>query len=300
MSLVQSAHAMHDTQSNTVAERIGICSWSLRPASARDLAAEVAAFGIRRVQLALDPIRENLPGWGEIETLHALAAAGIEIASGMMVTVGEDYSTLETIARTGGVRPDATWGANLRAAEQNARLARRLGINLVTFHAGFIPHEPGSERDKLIRRLRQIIDTFDDCGIRVAFESGQESADTLLDALRALDRPHAGVNFDPANMILYGMGDPIAALTKLAPRILQVHIKDAAPSRAAGTWGEEVPAGSGDVDWTRFFDTLHSNGFFGGLIVEREAGEARLADAIRARDLVLEHGRRLAATGARA
>ena len=144
---------------------LGICSWSLRPADARELAAGVPKFGVRRVQLALDPIRENRPGWGEIETLHALAAEGIEIASGMMATAGEDYSTLESIARTGGVRPDATWGANLRAAQSNARLARRLGINLVTFHAGFIPHERGPERVVMIRRLRSMVDVFDDCGV---------------------------------------------------------------------------------------------------------------------------------------
>ncbi len=280
--------------------RLGVCSWSLRPTSAQHLASRVACFGVRRVQLALDPIRENRPGWSELVALNALRSDGIQIASGMMCTRGEDYSTLDSIARTGGVRPDATWGDNLRAAEQNARLARRLGISLVTLHAGFIPHVPGAERDTLIRRLRQIIDLFDDCGVRIALETGQESAGTLLAALESLDRPHAGVNFDPANMILYGMGDPAAALATLAPRVVQVHIKDAMPAAAAGTWGEEVPAGTGAVDWTRFFDTLHAIGFAGNLIVEREAGEIRLADAILARTLVVEHLRRVAATGAKA
>ncbi len=285
---------MPDSTHHTSSARLGICTWSLRPHSARSLATNVVAFGVRRVQLALDPIRENRPGWGEIETVNALRAADIQIASGMMATLGEDYATLESIARTGGVRPDATWGRNLQAAQQNARLARRLGINLVTFHAGFIPHESGAERDKLIRRLRQMVDVFDDCGVRVAFETGQESAETLLAALDAMDRPHAGVNFDPANMILYGMGDPIAALAKLAPRIVQVHIKDATPTKTPGTWGAEVAAGSGAVEWSKFFDALHAHGFAGDMIVEREAGESRLADTIHARELAATHLRRVA------
>lgn len=286
---------MPEANLNFSSARLGICSWSLRPQSARSLAADVIAFGIGRIQLAIDPIRENRPGWGEIETVNALRAAGIQIASGMMVTLGEDYSTLESIARTGGVRPDSTWGRNLQAAQQNARLARRLGIHLVTFHAGFIPHESDAERDKLIRRLRQIVDVFDDCGVRTAFETGQESAETLLDALVELDRPCVGVNFDPANMILYGMGDPIAALAKLAPRIAQVHIKDATPARTPGIWGAEVAVGAGAVDWSKFFDTLHTHGFSGDMIVEREAGESRLADAVRARDLTTIHLHRIAA-----
>jgi L-ribulose-5-phosphate 3-epimerase len=281
-----------------VARRVGVCSWSLRPASARELAAGVVAFGIRRVQLALDPIRENRTGWGEIQTLHALASENIEIASGMMGTLGEDYSTLDSIARTGGVRPDATWGSNLRAAEWNARLARRLGINLVTFHAGFLPHGACAEREKLVRRLRQIVDVFDDRGVRVAFETGQESAETLLGVLDELDRPQAGVNFDPANMILYGMGDPVAALAKLAARVVQIHIKDAKPPAKPGSWGEEVVAGSGAVDWTEFFDTLHATGFAGKLIVEREAGESRLQDAVKGRELAGEQLRRIERLGA--
>jgi sugar phosphate isomerase/epimerase len=269
------------------ANRLGICSWSLRPKSAVDLAAGVAKFGIPRIQLALNPTIENRPGWGEIETLHALD--GIQIASGMMATKGEDYSTLDSIARTGGVRPDATWGANLNAAYPIARLARRLGLTLVTCHAGFIPHEAGPERDTMIRRLRHLTDVFDDHGVRVALETGQETAATLLATITEIDRPHLGVNFDPANMILYGMGDPIAALNTLAPRILQIHIKDANPTTAPGTWGTEKPTGQGSVNWTTFFDTLKSRSIHVPLIVECEAGDTRIQHAIEARDLVIKH-----------
>ncbi len=283
---------------DAAAKRIGICSWSLRPKSAADLATGVAKFGIPRVQLALNPIVENRPGWGEIETLQALSAGGISIASGMMATKGEDYSTLDAIARTGGVRPDATWGSNLKVAHSIARLARRLGLHLITFHAGFIPHEPGpgeGGRDAMIRRLRHLADVFDDHGVRVALETGQETADTLLAALTEIDRPHLGVNFDPANMILYGMGDPIAALSTLAPRIAQIHIKDANPTTTTGTWGTEKPAGQGSVNWTAFFDTLKARNIHVPLIVECEAGDTRIQHAIEARDLAAQHLLRIGA-----
>ena len=272
-------------------QRIGVCSWSLQPASAADLVAKVRRAGCRGVQLALDPIR--LDHWGEIETVNHLNAAGIEIISGMMGMEGEDYSTLQSIARTGGVRPDATWPVNLAAAKANAALAHRLGLKLVTFHAGFIPHDRDDrERAIMLGRLRELVDVFDARGVRVAFETGQENADTLLEALADLDRPHAGVNFDPANMILYGMvggGGPIAALKKLGRRVAQVHIKDATPATTADAWGEETPAGTGEVDWPAFFAALREIPIAGDLLIEREAGGSREADIVQARELVERH-----------
>jgi L-ribulose-5-phosphate 3-epimerase len=86
------------------------------------------------------------------------------------------------------------------------------------------------------------------------------------------------VNFDPANMILYAKGNPIEALRVLRPWIRQVHIKDARRTHVPGTWGEEVPAGSGDVDWQKFFNTLNELNYRGDFVIEREAGQARVAD----------------------
>jgi L-ribulose-5-phosphate 3-epimerase len=265
---------------------LGVCSWSLRPTSPEQLAGTLARIGTSSVQLALDPIAQS--EWSEIESFNRLAAAGITVASGMIGMRGEDYSTLETIARTGGVRLDEHWAFNLENAKRAARIAARRGVPLVTFHAGFIPHHAGPERDVMIRRLREIADVFDDRGVRVGFETGQESAETLLEALAELDRPHVGVNFDPANMLLYGMGDPIAALAKLAPRAVQVHIKDANATKTAGTWGEEVVVGTGQVAWDRFFATMRSAGLWGsvGMMIEREAGESREKDIAQAKAYV--------------
>lgn len=264
---------------------LGVCSWSVRPASPDELVSAVRALGLSRVQLALDPIRTG--AWDEDQTLRALDKAGVTIASGMMAMAGEDYSTLESIRLTGGVRPDATWSVNLEAAVDNADLAARLGVSLVTFHAGFIPHDPSDpERGAMLSRVGMLTEMFAEQGVRVALETGQETAGTLLDALREIEAPTLGVNFDPANMILYGVGDPIAAVRELAPRLAQVHIKDAVPASAAGEWGREVAVGEGAVDWTRFFSTLRAVGFRGELMIEREAGEDRVGDIRRAAALV--------------
>ncbi len=263
---------------------LAVCSWSLRPAHVRDLVGLLEECGVPRVQLALGPIRAG--AWKLDETRDLLAQAGVAIVSGMMATHGEDYSSLESIRTTGGVRPDAHWSGNLDGARRDAETAQALGISLVSFHAGFLPEEPGAERSTLIERLRQIVDVFAERGIDCAFETGQESAQTLLGVLAELERPRAGVNFDPANMILYGMGEPLAALEQLAPHVRQVHIKDALPAERPGEWGTEVPVGEGAVDWAGFFAILERHALEVDCVVEREAGEARVGDVRRACEVV--------------
>jgi sugar phosphate isomerase/epimerase len=267
-------------------ERLAVCSWSLRPTSPEGLAQSLLELRIPRVQLALDPLRDDPAVWGR--TAEIFAANSIEIVSGMFGTVGEDYSTLETIKATGGIVPDATWSQNWQNAQATAELAARLGLKLVTFHAGFLPHEATDPTyAKLRGRITQLADLFAARGLDLGFETGQESADTLAAFLQQLGKPNVGVNFDPANMLLYAKGDPIAALRTLRPWLQQCHLKDAVKTKVPGTWGEEVALGTGQVDWKAFFQVLASTGYAGHLSIEREAGEQRATDIQTARDYVL-------------
>ncbi len=270
--------------------RLGVCSWSLRPSSARELAERVREAGLSAVQLALDPIREGAAGWDEGEARRELDRAGIRVLSGMMTTIGEDYSTLETIRETGGIRPDKQWGANLANARAIAAIAQRMGLGLVTFHAGFLPHEVGvaeaRERATMLERLRTLADVFGERGVSLGLETGQESAETLLDALAELGHANIGVNFDPANMILYGMGDPVASLRALSPHVVQIHVKDAKATKVPGTWGQEVAVGDGDVDWAAFFGVVRDENLRVDLVLEREACESRVLDVRQGRERI--------------
>jgi L-ribulose-5-phosphate 3-epimerase len=248
--------------SSSLASRLAVCSWSLQPSTPRDLITRLKATGVRRVQLALDPLRDNPVVWGNTPGL--LQAAGISIVSGMFGCVGEDYSTLDTIRVTGGIAPDATWAQNWKNIQAITDLAGELGLKLVTFHAGFLPHKESDPNfAKLKQRLLQTADIFQARGITLGLETGQETADVLFGFLHKLARPNLGVNFDPANMILYDKGNPIEALRKLGHWVRQVHIKDARRTKVPGTWGEEVVVGTGEVDWPAFFSTLNEVGFNG-------------------------------------
>jgi len=262
---------------SSILSRLAVCSWSLQPESPARLVERLTATGVRRVQLALDPLRAEPAAWGD--TPHLLERAGIQIVSGMFGTIGEDYSTLETIRRTGGIVPDETWPQNWRNIQATAELAARMRLGLVSFHAGFLPHDPADpSTESLMGRLREVADVFATKGIQLALETGQETAETLDGFLARLDRRNVGVNFDPANMLLYDKGEPVAALRRLGRWLKQVHIKDARRTRVPGTWGEEVVVGTGEVDWKAFFAALAELGYGGDLCIEREAGNQRVAD----------------------
>lgn len=256
--------------------RLAVCSWSLQAANPAELAGRLAATGIHNIQLALDPLRENPAVWGGIENLFA--KNNIIIISGMLGCVGEDYTTLESIRRTGGIAPDATWGQNLENFREGAAIASRLGLKLVTFHAGFLPHKTDAGFPKMKARLDAVAALFSEKGIALGLETGQETAAELAELMHELGNGNIGVNFDPGNMLLYDKGDPVGALRTLAPWLKQIHIKDARRTKTPGTWGEEMPAGGGEVNWDAFFATLRELKYTGDFSIEREAGAQRVAD----------------------
>lgn len=265
--------------------RVGVCSWSLKPESPADLVAKVQSLGLTQVQIALGPLRDGR--WKASELRNATDKAKLSFVSGMLATQGEDYSTLETIKATGGVRPDKHWKTNLENARAEAALARELGLPLVTFHAGFLPESRSDpERTKMIERLRLVADVFGEAGIQLGLETGQETAETLLEVLERIDKRNVGVNFDPANMILYGKGEPVAALRRLGRHVRQVHVKDARATTKKGRWGTEVAVGTGEVQWKPFLAQVRALPQSLDLVIEREAGDTRLEDIRKARELV--------------
>lgn len=261
-------------------EQIGVCSWSLKATGPRDLAEKVNALGLKKVQLGLTPHRDDPGAWDGVEEI--LAESGIRVVSGMYSTLGEDYTTPDTIRRTGGVVLDEYWTENIELAKAAAKAAEMLKVDTVTIHAGFLPHDTTDpEFDRLSARVMTLADIFRAHGVTILLETGQETAETLLSFLdemkkRGLD--DLAVNFDPANMLLYDMDNPIEALRLLAPHVRQVHVKDAKRPTVKGQWGDEVVVGTGEVDWIEFVRILAEADFAGTFVFEREAGDDRIGD----------------------
>ena len=262
------------------AEQMGVCNWSLQAVNPQELAQKVTALGLKKVQLGLVPHRDDPGLWDGVQDI--LAESGIAVVSGMFSTIGEDYTTPATIQKTGGVVLDEFWDENLRLAESAADTAAAMGLAYVSVHAGFLPHDTADpDFDKLSARVVKLAEIFGAKGIAILLETGQETARTLLaflDEMKQRGVDNVAVNFDPANMLLYDMDDPIEALRLLAPHVRQVHVKDAKRTTVKGQWGDEVVVGQGEVDWNAFVAILAEADFDGGYIFEREAGDNRVGD----------------------
>ena len=185
---------------------------------------------------------------------------------------GESYADIPTVKHTVGLLPRETRAARTTELKEIADFARQLNVDVVGVHLGFVPHAPGSaDYRELIDLTRGVCDHCQRNRQALHLETGQEPTDVLIQFLDDVRRDNLFVNFDPANMILYGAGEPLPALQQLGSRVRSVHCKDATWSdRPSETWGREVPLGEGDVDFAAFLKILHRIGYDGPLTIERE------------------------------
>jgi sugar phosphate isomerase/epimerase len=256
---------------------IGVCSWSLQVKTIPELKRLTGELGIDVVQIACgDPHHAD---WEEGDRLPEVArAAGFRLTGAMLGFPGEDYTTPQTIQKTGGFGDPATRSERLERLQWALDRTRALGLTDLMLHAGFLPEPKAPDRKPFLDILARAADFAKTKGVTLAFETGQETADLLRLTLDELKCPNVKVNFDPANMLLYDKGDPLRAVEILGPDIRSVHVKDANRPKTPGAWGEEVPLGQGQVNIRQFVKTLQKAGYRGPLCIEREAGNQRLAD----------------------
>jgi sugar phosphate isomerase/epimerase len=185
---------------------------------------------------------------------------------------GESYADIPTVVRTVGLVPPATRTERLGEMKEISDFARLLGVDAVGLHIGFLPHDVNEPLyGEAVAVARQLCGHCKANGQNLHLETGQETADGLLRFLSEVDRDNLFVNFDPANMILYGVGEPIEALRKVGRYVRSVHCKDAKWAAHRGEeWGAETPLGEGDVGMEAFLRTLDDLGYAGPLTIERE------------------------------
>ncbi len=204
--------------------------------------------------------------------LQRLAGFGIKLTCVFGGFEGESYADIPTVARTVGLVPPQTRAERTKELKEIADFAKLLGCSCVGLHIGFVPH------DRKLPLYQEVVavtrDVCDHCaknGQTLHLETGQETADDLLQFIQDVQRSNLGINFDPANMILYGTGEPIAALQKVGRYVKSVHCKDGKWAKNVGKeWGQEVPLGQGDVGMENYLRTLREIGYDGPLTIERE------------------------------
>ncbi|MEI8213996.1 MAG: sugar phosphate isomerase/epimerase family protein [Planctomycetota bacterium] len=233
-----------------------------------DVARELA---IPSIQLHTPHAAGRTPAAAEA-FLKKLDAYGIELTCVFGGFEGESYADIPTVERTIGLVPPETRAARLKEMKEIADFTRLLGCDAVGLHIGVVPHDTKSkEYSEIIEVIRSLCDHAAKNEQAVHLETGQESAESLLQFIGDSQRSNLFINFDPANMILYGMGEPIEALRKVGKYVRSVHCKDATWSDQPGkTWGAEVPLGHGQVNILNYLSTLKEIGYTGPLTIERE------------------------------
>ena len=201
-----------------------------------------------------------------------LAKLGIQVTVVFAGFEGESYADIPTVQRTIGLVPEATRQKRVQDLKNIIDFTELLEVDTTGLHIGFVPHDATcSEYAALIETTRDVCDYAAQKNIHIHLETGQEPAEVLLEFLHNVDRNNLRVNFDPANMILYGCGEPLAALKTIGSYVRSIHCKDAIWSDQPGeTWGQEMPLGEGAVDFKEYLQTLDAIGYTGPLTIERE------------------------------
>src|SRR5438477_2090225 len=146
---------------------IGVCSWSLQVKSVPELKRLLDRLGVDVVQIACgDP---HHAAWDEGDKLPETAkAAGFRLTGAMLGFPGEDYTTPQTIQKTGGFGNPATRAERLERLQWALNRTRDLGLSDLMLHAGFIPGPGNPDRKPFLDTLGKVSALAKDKNITVA------------------------------------------------------------------------------------------------------------------------------------
>lgn len=153
-------------------------------------------------------------------------------------------------------------------------------------HCGFIPENPNDPVYKeTIAAMKEVVGYCKSNGQNFRYETGQETPITLVRAMQDVGLDNQGVNFDLANLILYGKANPVDAIELLGPYVQGIHAKDGLFPTNPKELGKEVPIGKGKVDFPRIIERLKQLNYQGAVTIEREiSGPQQVADVREAKN----------------
>jgi sugar phosphate isomerase/epimerase len=262
--------------SNHNKNRMSLPPWSLGVFTSIDAGLGVSLdvakeLGVPSIQLHTPHAQGRTAAAAE-QFKNKLRDYGIELTCVFGGFDGESYADIPTVERTIGLVPAETRAVRLKEMMEISDFTKQLGCSVIGLHIGVVPHDRSSkDYIDVLDITRKLCDHAAQHEQNVHLETGQETAEALLHYIEDVARPNLFINFDPANMILYGTGEPIPALKHVGKYVKSVHCKDATWSDKPGvTWGCEVPLGKGQVDMKAYLTTLKEIGYRGPLTIERE------------------------------
>lgn len=207
---------------------------------------------------------------------------GIEITAFWCGWVGPTLWNFTEGPETLGIVPVAYRAARVQNLLDGAAYARKLGIQDVVSHMGFIPENMSDPNyPGVVATVKVIASELKKYGQNLLFETGQETPVVLLRLFESVGTGNLYVNLDPANLILYGKANPVDALDVFGDYVKGVHAKDGLYPTNGRELGKETKVGCGKVDFPALLKGLKEHGYDGSLTIEREiSGEQQRLDII--------------------
>ena len=183
------------------------------------------------------------------------------------------YEGQETL----GLVPEKYRSRRVKDLMKGGDFAKKLGVKDVVTHMGFIPMNPlDPEFKAFCGAVREVALHLKENGQNILFETGQETPVALLRAFEEVGCDNLFVNLDTANVILYGMANPVDSLDVIGTYVRNIHAKDGFYPTNGHDLGREVPLGEGKVDFYAFFRKLRALGYDSYVTIECELrGEAQ-------------------------
>ena len=191
-----------------------------------------------------------------------------------------------------GLVPVDTRYERLKMLMEGSDFAKKLGVKYLATHVGYIPENPlDPNYHGVLNACKTIADHCAKNGQVFLFETGQETPVTLRRAMNDIEssvgKGTVGVNLDPANLILYGKGNPVDALDVFGEYVFGIHGKDGMYPTDGYSLGKETPLGEGKVNYPAFIRKLKEIGYAGDITIEREiSGDQQTKDILAGKALL--------------
>ena len=220
------------------------------------------------------------------ETLHKmLAERGIAVSAFWCGWQGPAVWDFYEGQKTLGLVPPVYRETRIGNLCDGADFAKRLGVQSLVTHMGFIPENPNDPLfDGFCGAARRVAEHLKRNQQNLLFETGQETPVTMLRSFEKIGCDNLGVNLDTANLILYGKGNPVDSLVVFGEYVQNIHAKDGLYPTNGHDLGREVAIGQGKVDFRALFYKLRELGYDSFVTIEREiSGEQQISDIRRAK-----------------
>ena len=181
-----------------------------------------------------------------------------------------------------GIVPMEYREKRVKQLKEASDFALKIGVKDIATHVGFIPENmTDSAYEPLVEELKKLCLLYKSRGQNFLFETGQETPVTLLRTIEKIGTGNAFINFDTANLIMYGKANSVDAVRVFGKYVRNTHIKDGLYPTDGDRLGKEVKVGEGLANFPELLKMLDACDYQGPLTIEREiTGEKQRQDII--------------------